>query len=84
MSDLTEEQKTEYFRRSYTAVDGLWFMKVEERMSFEQALQIDEAVWRVLPKIQARALKAMMDLPAGLASSRLCPPAWPWRDSNSI
>ena len=67
MSDLTEEQKTEYFRRSYTAVDGLWFMKVEERMSFEQALQIDEAVWRVLPKIQARALKAMMDLPAGLA-----------------
>ena len=67
MSHLTEEQKTEYFRRSYTAVDGLWFMKVEERMGFEQALQIDEAVWRVLPKIQARALKAMMDLPSGLA-----------------
>lgn len=65
--ELTEEQKTEYFRRSYTAVDGLWFMKVEERMGFEQALQIDEAVWAVLPKIQARALKAMMDLPAGLA-----------------
>ncbi len=67
MSNLTEEQKTEYFRRSYTAVDGLWFMKVEERMGFEQALQIDEAVWKVLPKIQARALKAMMNLPAGLA-----------------
>lgn len=65
--ELTEEQKTEYFRRSYTAVDGLWFMKVEERMGFEQALQIDEAVWRVLPKIQARALKSMMDLPSGLA-----------------
>ena len=57
MSHLTEEQKTEYFRRSYTAVDGLWFMKVEERMGFEQALQIDEAVWRILPKIQARALR---------------------------
>ncbi|HNU39958.1 MAG TPA: DUF6125 family protein, partial [Methanothrix sp.] len=67
MSDLTEEQKTEYFRRSYTAVDGLWFMKVEESLGFEQALQIDEAVWRILPKIQARALKAMMNLPAGLA-----------------
>ncbi len=65
--ELTEEQKTEYFRRSYTAVDGLWFMKVEERMGFEAALQIDEAVWEILPKIQARALKAMMDLPAGLA-----------------
>ena len=67
MTGLTEEQKKEYFRRSYTAVDGLWFMKVEERLGFEQALQIDEAVWEVLPKIQARALKAMMNLPLGLA-----------------
>lgn len=66
MSELTEEQKTEYFRRCYTAVDGLWFMKVEERLGFEQALQIDEAVWEVLPKIQARTLKAMMNLPSGL------------------
>ncbi len=66
MSHLTEEQKTEYFRRSYTAVDGLWFMKVEESLGFDQALQIDEAVWRVLPKIQARALKALMNLPLGL------------------
>ncbi len=66
MREITEEQKTEYFRRSYTAVDGLWFMKVEERMGFEQALEIDEAVWAVLPKIQARMLKAMMDLPLGL------------------
>jgi hypothetical protein len=79
MSELTEEQKTEYFRRSYTAVDGLWFMKVEERLGFEKALQIDEAVWVVLPKIQARTLKAMMNLPAGLAgleqalSARLAP-----------
>jgi hypothetical protein len=67
VSELTEEQKTEYFRRSYTAVDGLWFMKIEERMGFEKALQIDEAVWEVLPKIQARTLKAMMNLPSGLA-----------------
>jgi hypothetical protein len=67
VSELTEEQKTEYFRRCYTAVDGLWFMKVEERLGFEKALQIDEAVWEVLPKIQSRALKAMMNLPSGLA-----------------
>jgi hypothetical protein len=67
MIELTEEQKTEYFRRSYTTVDGLWFMKVEERIGFDAALQIDEAVWEVLPKIQARMLKAMMNLPAGLA-----------------
>ena len=41
--------------------------KVEERLGFEQALQIDEAVWKALPKIQARALKAMMNLPSGMA-----------------
>ncbi|MCK9566330.1 MAG: L-2-amino-thiazoline-4-carboxylic acid hydrolase [Methanothrix sp.] len=67
MTGLTDEQKTEYFRRSYTAVDGLWFMKVEERLGFDEALQLDEAVWKVLPKIQARTLKGMMHLPEGLA-----------------
>ena len=66
MNRLTEEQKVEYFRRSYTAVDGLWFMKVEERLGFDEALRLDEAVWKVLPKIQARALKGMMHLPGGL------------------
>jgi hypothetical protein len=67
MTDLTDAQKAEYFRRSYTAVDGLWFMKVEERLGFDEALRLDEAVWKVLPKIQARALKGMMHLPRGLA-----------------
>lgn len=66
MTNLTERQIAEYFRRSYTAVDGLWFMKIEEIYGFEAALQIDEAVWRVLPKIQARALKSMAHLENGL------------------
>lgn len=66
MTRLTQEQKTEYFRRSFTAVDGLWFMKVEESLGFEEALRLDEAVWKVLPKIQARTLKGMMHLPGGL------------------
>ena len=67
MTSLTDEQKMEYFRRSYTAVDGLWFMKVEEKLGIEEALQLDEAVWKILPKIQARTLKGMMHLPGGLA-----------------
>lgn len=28
---LDERKMVEYFKRSYRAVDGLWFMKVEER-----------------------------------------------------
>ena len=59
MINLTDKQIAEYFRRSYTAVDGLWFMKVEEKYGFDVALQLDEAVWRVLPKIQARAMKSL-------------------------
>ena len=71
MTDLTEEQKAEYFRRSYTAVDGLWFVKVEERLGFDEALKLDEAVWKVLPKIQARTMKSMMNLKDGLEGLRL-------------
>lgn len=63
---LTDTQREEYFHRSYTAVDGLWFMKAEEKYGFEAALELDEAVWMVLPKIQARMIKAMMNLESGI------------------
>ncbi len=57
---LDERKMVEYFKRSYRAVDGLWFMKVEERYGFDTALDIDDGVWRVMPKIQARTLKSMI------------------------
>lgn len=66
MINPTDRQIAEYFRRCYTAADGLWFMKVEERYGFEAALQMDEAVWSVLPKIQARAMKAICNLENGM------------------
>ena len=72
MLKLTEKQISEYFNRSYTAVDGLWFMKVEERYGFETALDIDNDVWQVMPKIQARKLKTMGNLEDALESLRKC------------
>lgn len=63
---LSESDKMEYFRRSYRAVDGLWFMMIENKRGFDEALELDEAVWRVLPKIQARAIKSMLKLDSGL------------------
>ena len=60
MSKLSDKQIAEYFQRCYTAVDGLWFMKVEEKFGFDTALDIDNEVWKVLPKIQARKLKAAL------------------------
>ena len=66
MLKLTDKQIIEYFERSYTAVDGLWFMKVEEIYGFDTALDIDDEVWKVMPKIQARKLKSMGGLSHGL------------------
>jgi hypothetical protein len=61
---LAVEQKiiSEYLRRSYFALDGLWFMMLEEEFSFDRALEIDEKVWRILPKIQARKTKELLGL----------------------
>ena len=72
MIELTDAQKAEYFRRSYTAADGLWFMKVEEMRGFEEALEIDRQVWSILPKIQARTLKAMLKADEGMEGLAQC------------
>lgn len=70
MIELTGDQVAEFFRRSYTAVDGLWFMKVEERFGFEAALEIDDEVWKVFPKLQARKLKELAGLGDGIEALR--------------
>ena len=72
MLRLTDRQIAEYFRRSFTTADGLWFMKVEESLGFDKALDLDDEVWKILPKIQARMLKAMGNLGNGLDALREC------------
>jgi hypothetical protein len=72
MIQLSDGQKAEYFHRSYTAVDGLWFMKLEERAGFGAALEVDVEVWKVMPKIQARKLKAMTGLEQGMGALFEC------------
>lgn len=72
MIKLNEAQVAEYFHRSYTAVDGLWFMQVEDNYGFDAALRIDQEVWNVLPKIQARMLKSMVNANPGIEALREC------------
>ena len=57
---LTDEQKARFFQRSFKAVDGLWFIKAEDRYGFEKALELDKAVWETFPKIQVRELRAIL------------------------
>lgn len=66
MIKLTQKQIAEYFHRSYAAVDGMWFMKIEGKYGFDAALDIDNEVWKVFPKIQARMLKSMGKLGSGI------------------
>ena len=72
MIELTDKQIAEYFHRSYTTADGLWFIKVEEKYGFEQALEIDNEVWKVLPKIQARFLKSTGKMEKGIDALFRC------------
>ena len=72
MIELTDKQIAEYFHRSYTAVDGLWCMKVEEKYGFDIALDIDDEVWKVFPKMQARKLKEFAKLGDGIEALFEC------------
>ena len=72
MLSLNDDQKKEYFYQGYAKVDGLWFVKVEEKYGFDKALCIDEEVWKVMPKIQARLLKKMGNKGNGLESLFEC------------
>ena len=72
MIQMTAEQIAEFWHRSYASVDGLWFMKVEEKYGFDVALDIDNEVWKVLPKMQARMLKSMGETGEGIDALREC------------
>lgn len=43
-------------------MDGLWFMKVEEKNGFDAALELDDKAWKVMAKIQARMIKSFLGL----------------------
>lgn len=55
---------SEYFKKCFVAVDGLWFMMLERADSFDKALEIDKKVWEILPKIQARKIKELLGIEA--------------------
>jgi len=50
----------EMLRRSYLACDGLWFVKAEERYGLAAAFDLDDAVWEVMPKLQARKARELL------------------------
>jgi len=72
MRQFSEKDRAEYFHRSYKAVDGLWFVKTEEKYSFDTAIELDRIVWEVMPKIQARFLKKKLGVDKGIDALVKC------------
>jgi len=48
--------------RDMWAVDGLYYLGIEDRYGTEVATEIDQFVWAVMGKIEARKIKNMFDL----------------------
>ena len=65
-----QKRIADYLRKCFVSVDGLWFMKAEEDADFEKALDLDIAVWRVLPKIEARTIQELIKPGEGLDGLR--------------
>jgi len=66
MKKLNSKEIRDYLYQSYAKVDGLWFVKVEEKFGFDKSLEIDREVWGIMPKIQARLLKSKLGLTDGI------------------
>ncbi len=58
--EIGSDEIIEMLRRSYFAVDGLWFVMIEEDDGPARAMELDERVWRVMPKIQARKARQLL------------------------
>ncbi len=48
--------------RNLWAVDGLYFLGIEERFGTEGATEVDAQVWNVMGKIEARRLKKILKI----------------------
>jgi hypothetical protein len=48
--------------RNLWAVDGLYFLGIEERFGTEGATDIDRNVWEIMGKIEARRLKELLNI----------------------
>jgi len=66
MKQFLDKDRAVYYHSCYKAVDGLWFVKAEDKYSFEDALDLDREVWKVMPKIQARFIKKRLGKESGL------------------
>jgi len=47
---------------AYIAIDGLWFLGVEKKQGFDEALKIDIDVWKNWMQILVKRIKKLLDM----------------------
>ena len=48
--------------RNMWAVDGLYYLGIEEKRGTEEATEVDRRVWEVMGKIEAKKLKKFFNI----------------------
>ena len=65
ISEIPKEKIADFLfmhLRNMWAVDGLYFLGIEEEMNTETATDIDRKVWEVMGKIEARKIKKFFNI----------------------
>lgn len=57
------EELLEIYAKNWLAMDGVWFQSVEAAHGMEEAMKHDAAAWERFTVIEARRLKAFLQLP---------------------
>jgi hypothetical protein len=61
-SSTTKEQIADFYCQLGLVLDGIWFIEAEKRIGFEKAYEIDQAVWLVYPRKEAKRIRSFMGL----------------------
>lgn len=51
--------------KNWLAMDGLWFLAVEETLGLEKAIELDRRVWERFSPIEARRILGRRGIPSG-------------------
>lgn len=60
--DPSKEQLMKHFGQVGQILDGLWFLEIEKKFGFEVAYEIDEIVWKVFARKEAKKIQNLLGL----------------------
>jgi hypothetical protein len=56
-------QMIDIYARNWLAMDGVWFLSIEEKLGMAEAMEHDENAWRAFTTIEAARIKKFLNLP---------------------